>query len=109
MKRQHLFPSDRSRNDDGFTVTEVMVAIAVFAIVATFLTHMLASGYAGVLLAKRREAATQEASRVIEIARSLAFAQIGLIQSDATIPSDGAIKTENGVSLTLRNLCRRGL
>lgn len=73
-----------------------MIAISVFAIIGTFITQMLGAGFKGVLLGKRREVATLEANRLIEIARSLSYDAIGLIQSDSTIATDAAIETRNG-------------
>jgi prepilin-type N-terminal cleavage/methylation domain-containing protein len=82
--------------DEGFSVIEVMVAIGVFAIVAIFMSQTLASGLRGVLGGKRREVATQEANKTLEIARSLSYDAIGLVQADATIPTDSAITTQAG-------------
>lgn len=82
-----------ARRDQGFSVVEVMIAVAVFAVVGAFTSQLLGAGFRGVLLGKRRAVATQEANRVIEIARSLSYDAIGLIESDPTIATDSAIET----------------
>jgi prepilin-type N-terminal cleavage/methylation domain-containing protein len=85
------------RSDDkGFSLIEVLVSIGVFAIIATFMAQTLATGMHGVLLGKRREIATQEANRVLEIARSLSYNAVGLIQTDPSITSDDEIETQGG-------------
>ena len=71
--------------DDGFSVIEIVVAMGIFALVASFMGQMLVGGFRGVLLGKRREVATQEANRMAEVARSLAYDQIGLVQTDPTL------------------------
>lgn len=91
-----------ARRDEGFSVIEVSVALAIFALVATFLTQLLGVGFRGVLLGKRREVATQEANRVLEIARSLSYDAIGLVQSDPTIAQDTANITSQGGVLSFR-------
>jgi prepilin-type N-terminal cleavage/methylation domain-containing protein len=86
------------RADEGFSVIEVVIAMAVFAIVGAFMSQLLGAGFKGVLLGKRRELATQEANRMLEIARSLSYDAIGLIESDPTIPTDTAnIVEQSGV------------
>ncbi len=85
------------RSDEkGFSLIEVLVSIGVFAIIATFMAQTLATGMRGVLLGKRREIATQEANRVLEIARSLSYNAVGLIQTDPSITSDDEIETQGG-------------
>ena len=81
--------------EDGFSIIEVMVAMAVFAIVATFMAQTMASGLSGVLGGKRREVAVQEGQRMLEIARSLSYDAIGLAPTDATIDTDSSIETQN--------------
>jgi prepilin-type N-terminal cleavage/methylation domain-containing protein len=83
--------------DEGFSVVEVIVAMAVFAVVAMMLSGLLASGLKGVLLGKRREVGTQEAQKALEIARSLSYQAVGLTQTDPTIATDSAIQTQGGV------------
>lgn len=91
----------RFHNDErGFSIIEVVVAMALFAIVATFMSQTLAGGMKGVLGAKRREVATHEGTRTIEIARSLSYNAIGLDvtdPADATIATDPAIQDQAGV------------
>ena len=82
--------------DQGFSLIEVLVAIGVFAIIASFMAQTMASGLRGVLLGKRREVATLEANRVLEVVRSLDFDEIGLLQADPTIPSDSFIESQGG-------------
>lgn len=86
------------RDDQGFTLVEILVAMGVFSLVAIFTLASLAAGLNGVLLAKRREVATQEANRILEIARSLSYNDVGLVQSpgDPTINTDSAIQLQGG-------------
>jgi hypothetical protein len=74
-----------------------MVAMAVFSIVAVFMTQTLGSGLKGVLGGKRREIAIQEGQRILELARSLSYDAIGLSQTDPTLTSaqDSAVQTQN--------------
>ncbi len=69
--------------------------MAVFALVATFMTQTLGSGLRGVLGGKRREVAIQEGQRILEIARSLSYDAIGLASTDSTLNTDTAIETKN--------------
>jgi prepilin-type N-terminal cleavage/methylation domain-containing protein len=71
--------------DGGFSLLEVLVAIGIFAVVAAFMSQELAGGLRGVLGSKRREVATQEANRILELARSLSYGAVGLVSTDATI------------------------
>jgi prepilin-type N-terminal cleavage/methylation domain-containing protein len=89
--------------DQGFSIIEVLVAIGIFAVIASFMAQTLAVGMRGVLLGKRREIATQEANRMLEIARSLSYNAIGLIQTDPTIASDSAIEAHSGKLSYLAN------
>lgn len=49
------------------------------------MSQELAGGLRGVLGSKRREVATQEANRVLELARSLSYGAVGLVSTDATV------------------------
>jgi prepilin-type N-terminal cleavage/methylation domain-containing protein len=81
----------------GFTVIEVTIAIALFALIAAFTSSLLASSMRGVLLSKRREVATLEANKVLELARSVSYNSLGLSQNDdPTIATDSAIQTPAG-------------
>ncbi len=82
--------------DKGFSLIEVIVSIGVFAIIAAFMSQTLATGMRGVLLGKRREIATQEANQVLEIARSLSYNAVGLLQTDPSIASDTEIEAHSG-------------
>jgi hypothetical protein len=66
-------------------MVEIMVAIGVFAVVAMMVASMMAGGLKGVLQGKRREVATEEANKTLEIARSLSYNQIGLVATDPTL------------------------
>ncbi len=68
--------------------------MGVFSIVAVFMTQTLGTGLRGVLGGKRRETAIQEGQRLLEVARSLSYANIGLAATDATINTDSAIETQ---------------
>lgn len=78
---------------------EVVIAIGIFGLVSAFVSGMLATGLRGTLLAKRREVAIQEASRLLELARSLSYNELGLAQpsADPTISTDTAIQSQGGV------------
>lgn len=85
------------RSDDkGLSIVEIIISIAIFALIAAFMSQTLATGLRGVLLGKRREVATQEANRALEIVRSLSYDAIGLVQTDPTIASDDEIETQGG-------------
>src|SRR5688572_15268595 len=88
-----LSPAARAsaRGESGFSVIEVSVAMLVFGMVATFMSTLLAGGLKGVLLGKRREIATLEANRTLEIARSLSYLAVGLNANDSTLTSDPAV------------------
>ena len=88
--------SPSARREEGFSLIEVAVAIGVFALVGVFMSQLLGAGFKGVLLGKRREVATQEANRLIEIARSLSYNAIGLVSTDATLATDEAIEEHDG-------------
>lgn len=74
----------------------MVVSIGVFAVVLLLISTMLAAGMRGVLLGKRREVAVQEANRLIEMARSLSYDEVGLASNDPTIPSDPEIVDQSG-------------
>lgn len=73
------------------------MSIGVFALVVILISGMLATGMRGVLLGKRREVASHEATRVLETARSLSYDEIGLSPDDPTIDTDERIQTVNGI------------
>lgn len=74
------------------------MSIGVFAVVLLLISTMLAAGMRGVLLGKRREVAVQEANRLIEMARSLSYDEVGLASNDPTIPSDPEIVDQSGTA-----------
>lgn len=78
----------------GFSLVEVIVAMGIFAIIATFMAGSLAGGLRGALTGKRREVATQEGNRLLEIARSLSYVDLGLVQTDPTIATDPSIQVQ---------------
>lgn len=86
-----------SRGDAGFTIVEITVAIGILALVMTMLSVTLATGMRSILTGKQREVATQEASRMLELGRSLAYDNIGLAASDTTMAADAAVVTVAGV------------
>lgn len=87
----------RPRDEDGFSLVDVTVAIGIFAVVMVLISAALATGMRGVLLGKRREVAAQEANRLLELSRSLAYDEIGLAAGDPTLTTDPAIVTIGGV------------
>lgn len=80
-------------DESGFSIIEVLIATGVFAVVSLMVAGMLTTGLRGVLLGKRREVATEEANKTLEIARSLSYDQIGLVSTDPTIGTDTSIVT----------------
>lgn len=83
--------------EGGFSLIEIIVAMGVFSIVAMFTLGSLASGLNGVLLGKRREVATQEANKLLEIARSLSYDDVGLVQS----PTDPTVDPAQDSAIVL--------
>ncbi len=87
--------------EGGFSLIEILIAMGIFSIVAMFTLGSLASGLNGVLLGKRREVATHEANQLLEIARSLSYNDVGLVQPpiDPTVDpvQDDAIELDGTV------------
>jgi prepilin-type N-terminal cleavage/methylation domain-containing protein len=85
----------------GFSLIEILIAMGIFSIIAMFTLGSLASGLNGVLLGKRREVAIQEANQLLEIARSLSYNDVGLVQppADPTVDpaQDDAIELDGTV------------
>jgi prepilin-type N-terminal cleavage/methylation domain-containing protein len=79
--------------EQGFTMVEVTVAISLFAVVSVFMAGVMAGGLRGVLLGKQRAAATADANQVLETARSLSYADLGLASDDPTLDTDTSITT----------------
>lgn len=92
-----LVRSDQS----GFSLIEILIAMGLFSIVAMFTLGSLASGLNGVLLAKRREVATQEGNKLLEVARSMSYTDVGLVASPTdptmTTAQDPALVTNGSV------------
>jgi prepilin-type N-terminal cleavage/methylation domain-containing protein len=70
-------PGERSRSDEGFTLIEVVVAVAVFAVLATAFAAVLNATMRSFTSSKVRTLAEQVASSQLEDARRLAYDDIG--------------------------------
>lgn len=93
-----LVPSSRFASAEaGFSLVEITVSMALFGAVVVLVSAMLTTGLSGVLLGQRREVATREASRVMEVARSLSYEQVALDEDDPTLDDDSRVEERDGV------------
>lgn len=71
-------------------MVELMVALGVLGVVMIILGGSLATSLRPLLLGKQRAVATNVAQQLLERARALSFADVGLVKStDATLPENG--------------------
>lgn len=77
--------------EDGFTIVESAVAMALIFMVLIGLLGTLTSASKGIVTAKQRNTAVGLANQVLETARASSYAVVGLNSADATIASDSAI------------------
>ena len=75
-------PGERSRSDEGFTLIEVVVAIVVFAILATAFAAVMSATMRSFTSSKVRTLAEQAASSQLEDARRLAYEDIGTVSGN---------------------------
>lgn len=80
---------NRARRDDGFTISELAVALGIFSVALLLLTAVIANNLRGVLVGKQRSVATAAAQDVIESTRSLKWESLGLLPADPTLPQNG--------------------
>src|SRR4051812_9527701 len=67
------------RPDDGFTIVEVVVAMAVFAILATAFAATLSASLRSLALSRARTTAEQLASSQLEEMRRVAYTDLGTV------------------------------
>ena len=70
-------------NRKGFTLTEIILAMAVFAIVVVMLMGTFVSGFAGISLAGQRAKVLREVQTVAEDLASRSYANAGAITTYA--------------------------
>lgn len=97
--RQSGFRTD----EGGFTFVEVVAAIGIFSLVSLFMAAVMAGGMRGVMLGKQRSVATADANQLLETARSLSYADVGLASNDATLDTDPAIATVSPTNRTYQS------
>lgn len=93
-------------SDDGFSIFEVVVAVAILALLAGGLATTTNAGLKLVGSSKSRQTATQVAARAMEEARATPYEALGL--PDDTVFEDGADNPDSivsdGTSLTYAGL-----
>ncbi|MHB8510660.1 MAG: type IV pilus modification PilV family protein [Actinomycetota bacterium] len=111
-----------AKDEQGFTMLEMIVALSVLATSMLILTGTLANSLRPLSLAKERASAVAAAQKYLEIARSIGSSQSGVIQlgnqgtgtyaadstitngSDPAIVMSGGIPTFNGEPINLVNV-----
>ena len=86
-----------NKNGSGFTLIETLVMIFILALIVVAFYGVLAIGTRAVAYSKNRLGAIAVANEKMEIARNLAYNDVGTIHGDCagTIPQDENV-TENG-------------
>ena len=76
------------RNEEGFTLLEIVVAMGVIFVSLTMLASTALVGFKGAQIARERQTATAIADRLVEQVRALPFAAVkeGLKDSDLSDP-----------------------
>lgn len=85
-----------SAAEDGFTVAEITVTLAIMAVLVLGMTGAVASGLRYLLTAKQRAVAVQHANAVVERARAVAqrdWSQLGLVPADVVVADDPNLST----------------
>lgn len=77
--------------EDGFTIIESVVGLALIFVVLVGLLGTLTSASKSIVTARQRNVATGLANQVLETARASTYAVVGLNSTDATIATDPAI------------------
>src|SRR5438270_9264344 len=88
LRRLHEGPRSCDR-EGGFTVIEIMVAMGILSVVLSVMAGTLASSVRPILLSKQRAVATAKAQQILEQARSLKYADVGLVATDTSLPQNG--------------------
>ncbi len=78
-------PIGRSRrNDDGFTIVEMTIALAILALTAAFFAAQLASSYAVYGKSRERTVAEEIATERLEVARDKAYDDVAIAPAGVT-------------------------
>jgi len=77
----------RIRNDDGFTLAEVMVAFSVLAIIGTAATFALVNSTGIISNNETKDAATQYVRDYMESAKAVEYSLLGFSTGDSTAAS----------------------
>lgn len=87
----------RARGDDGFTIVESMIALAMLFVVMVGMLATLTGGLRGVVTGRQREQGLAIASAALEAARATAFDRVGHdLDGDATLGTDANVVVEDG-------------
>lgn len=90
----------RATDEAGFSILEVMMALALFAIVIVGLATTTYAGFRLVGTSDTRQTATQVAHREMELLRSVPYASVGLVTS--------TVSSYNGEPVVLGGIAQPG-
>ena len=95
----------RTGDEQGFTVIEVVVALALISIVATGFMTSVALGFRTVSIARQRQAASEIASARLEFARNLSYDEVALdtqpvYNADPTHPNHWVLNGDTQYDVT---------
>ena len=98
-RARRLAPLDGGLSDGGFSVVEMMMALAIFTIIATVFASQLVGNYRTFALTNDRSVAEDLANETIEMGRNLNYFSLGTTPGNppGVIPRT-ATKTVEGVS-----------
>ena len=95
----------RTGDEQGFTVIEVVVALALISIVATGFMTSVALGFRTVSIARQRQTASEIASARLEFARNLSYDEVALdsqpvYNADPTHPNHWVLNGDTQYDVT---------